>query len=168
MSIPEAPPTPQGILEDFNFQDAISAAQDGAGDMVSVANALLSQLTRAERLSLLDGDEPFWPGLHSMMTKGYNREPIIHGEIKRLGIPGIRFADGPRGCVVGESTAFPVPMARGASWDVSLEERIGTAIGLECRAQGANFFGGVCVNIPRHPAWYALTLLLDAIMPNAK
>ena len=21
------------------------------------------------------------------------------------------------------------------------------------RAQGANFFGGVCINLPRHPAW---------------
>ena len=23
----------------------------------------------------------------------------------------------------------------------------------ELRAQGANFFGGVCINLPRHPAW---------------
>ena len=30
---------------------------------------------------------------------------------------------------------------------------MGTAIGLEGRAQGANFFGGVCINLPRHPAW---------------
>jgi len=44
-------------------------------------------------------------------------------------------------------------MARGATWDVSLEERIGHAIGLEGRALDANFFGGVCINLPRHPAW---------------
>jgi beta-glucosidase-like glycosyl hydrolase len=55
--------------------------------------------------------------------------------------------------VVGNSTAFPVSMARGATWDVALEERVGTAIGREMRAQGANFFGGVCINLPRHPAW---------------
>ena len=141
------------MSEEFTFNDAVSAAQDGVGDMASVTNALLSKLTPEERLSLLDGDDQYWPAFHSLLTEGYNRKPYIHGEVKRLGIPGVRFADGPRGCVLGESTAFPVPMARGASWDTTLEERIGVAIGRECRAQDANFFGGVCVNLPRHPAW---------------
>jgi beta-glucosidase len=44
-------------------------------------------------------------------------------------------------------------MARGATWDVGLEEQVGRAIGREIRAQGGNFFGGVCINLPRHPAW---------------
>ena len=88
-----------------------------------------------------------------MMLVGYNLEPIVHGEIARLGIPGLRFSDGPRGVVMGHSTAFPVSMARGATWDTDLEQRVGEVIGLELRAQGANFFGGVCINLPRHPAW---------------
>jgi beta-glucosidase-like glycosyl hydrolase len=54
---------------------------------------------------------------------------------------------------MGASTAFPVSMARGATWDINLERRIGDAIGLEAKAQGANYFAGVCVNLPRHPAW---------------
>jgi beta-glucosidase len=137
----------------FTFADAVSAAQDGAADINSITATLISKLTEEERLFLLDGDEEFWEGLTILLGEGYNRRPYVHGEVKRLGIPGVRFADGPRGCVLGQSTAFPVPMARGASWDVDLEERIGTAIGRECRAQGANFFGGVCVNLPRHPAW---------------
>src|SRR5690242_7271024 len=88
-----------------------------------------------------------------MMGVGYNLEPIVAGAVERLGIPGIRFADGPRGAVIGRSTAFPVPMARGATWDPALEERVGTAIGAEISAQGGNYFGGVCVNLLRHPAW---------------
>src|SRR5665647_2643017 len=44
-------------------------------------------------------------------------------------------------------------MSRGATWDVDLEERVGRAIGAELRARGGNFFGGVCLNLPRHPAW---------------
>ncbi len=28
-----------------------------------------------------------------------------------------------------------------------------TSIGREIRALGGNFFGGVCINLPRHPAW---------------
>jgi len=44
-------------------------------------------------------------------------------------------------------------MARGASWDPALEEEIGRVIGIEGRAQGANLFAGVCINLLRHPAW---------------
>ena len=88
-----------------------------------------------------------------MIEEGYNHTPYVHGAVARLGIPGLRFGDGPRGVVLGRSTAFPVAMARGATWDPELEERIGGAIGLELRAQGGNFFGGICINLPRHPAW---------------
>jgi beta-glucosidase-like glycosyl hydrolase len=52
-------------------------------------------------------------------------EPIVAGAVERLGVPGLRFSDGPRGAVLGRSTAFPVPMARGATWDPELEERTG-------------------------------------------
>jgi beta-glucosidase-like glycosyl hydrolase len=114
---------------------------------------LVASLTPDQKLGLLDGDTEFWAGLATMMLEGYNRSPIVHGEVADLGIPGLRFSDGPRGVVMGASTAFPVSMARGATWDVELEERVGEAIGLEMRAQGANFFGGVCINLPRHPAW---------------
>jgi beta-glucosidase len=118
-----------------------------------VADELLGRLTPDEKLNLLDGDVPFWAGLADMHTRGYNLTPIQMGRIERLGIPGLKFSDGPRGVVMGASTAFPVSMARGATWDLELEEKIGVAIGLEMRAQGANFFGGVCINLPRHPAW---------------
>jgi beta-glucosidase len=68
-------------------------------------------------------------------------------------VPGFAFSDGPRGVVVDQATCFPVSMARGATWDVDLEERIGEAIGTELRAVGADLYGGVCVNVLRHPAW---------------
>ena len=134
------------------FAQAVAAVRDGTAPD-EAARKLLEQMTEAERLSLLDGDEPFWPGMPDMMGKGYNLEPIVAGAVPRLGVPGIRFSDGPRGAVIGHSTAFPVPMARGATWDPALEERVGEAIGAEIRAQGGNFFGGVCVNLLRHPAW---------------
>ena len=44
-------------------------------------------------------------------------------------------------------------MARGATFDPNLEKQVGHAIGAELSAHGANFFGGVCVNLLRHPAW---------------
>lgn len=134
------------------FDRAVLAVQSGESALHH-AQRLYDQLTEDERLGLLDGDTPFWQGMDSMITEGYNHRPYVHGAVDRLGIPGTRFVDGPRGCVAGRGTAFPVSMARGATWDISLEERVGEVIGREIRAQGGNFFGGVCVNLPRHPAW---------------
>ncbi|KAH8168510.1 hypothetical protein LIA77_11774 [Sarocladium implicatum] len=113
----------------FDFDSAVGAITSNSHNSDEAVQKLLSELSQEERLHLLDGDEMFWPGLHDMIINGYNRKPIIHGHVPRLNIPGIRFADGPRGCVLGHSTAFPVPMARGAAWDIELEERIGLAIG---------------------------------------
>ncbi len=134
------------------FAAAVAAVRAGRTPD-EAADDLLRELTPDERLALLDGDLPFWEGMADMLGNGYNRTPIPMGRIDRLGVPGLLFSDGPRGVVMGQSTAFPVSMARGATWDVDLEERVGTAIGRELRAQGANLFGGVCINLPRNPAW---------------
>ncbi len=133
------------------FATAVAAVQAGS-DSAAEAMILYGQLTNDERLGLLDGDTPFWQGMAEMLER-YNARPYTHGEVRRLGVPGVRFVDGPRGCVAGAATAFPVSMARGATWDIQLEEQVGEAIGREIRAMGGNFFGGVCINLPRHPAW---------------
>ena len=106
---------------------------------------ILPQLTLAEKVSQMSGtkkgseiDPSYW----NAQTPG----------IKRLGIPGMRFTDGPKGINREGSTAFPVAIARGAAWDVGLAERVGEAMGFETRAQGANMYGGVCINVLRHPA----------------
>lgn len=133
------------------FARGVDRVRSGARAQ-DVAEELLSELGPEEKLCLLDGDEEFWSGMGEII-KQYNAVPLVMGRIDRLGIPGLRFSDGPRGVVMDRATAFPVSMARGATWDVGLEERIGVAIGAEMRALGANFFGGVCINLPRHPAW---------------
>jgi beta-glucosidase len=134
------------------FDDAVRAVQGGR-PTTEVAGELYSALTDDERLWLLDGDTECWEGLARFRIEGYNTAPIVHGQVERVGLPGTRFVDGPRGCVAGNATAFPVSMARGATWDVDLEEQVGDVIGREIRALGGNFFGGVCINLPRHPAW---------------
>jgi len=144
--------TPQTQRDVTPFDRAVGEVRSGRS-AVEEARRLLLDCSQSEKLGLLDGDEPFWPGMPQMMGTGYNLEPIVAGAVPRLGIPGIRFSDGPRGAVIGKSTAFPVAMARGATWDPALEERVGEAIGAEIRAQGGNLFGGVCINLLRHPAW---------------
>lgn len=84
----------------------------------------------------------------------YNEVPYEAGGNRRLGVPAVKFVDGPRGAVSGNrSTCFPVSMARGATFDKDLEERVGRAIAKEVKALGGNLFGGVCINLPRHPGW---------------
>jgi beta-glucosidase len=134
------------------FEEAAARVAAGA-DHHAEAGALVRAMTRAEKLGCLDGDTPFWAGMTDMVSGGYYRHPWPAAAVERLGVPGLQFSDGPRGVVVGVSTCFPVSMARGATFDPDLEERIGDAIGLELRAAGATFYGGVCVNLLRHPAW---------------
>ena len=134
------------------FDLALRRIADGS-DVASEAAAIVALMTHAERLECLDGDVDFWPGLADMIGGGYVEHTFPGGSCTRLGVPGITFSDGPRGVVIEPATCFPVSMARGATFDIALEERIGDAIGAELRVKGANFFGGVCINLPRHPAW---------------
>ncbi len=124
------------------------------GQIEERARALLDQLSLDEKISLMHGQLPLWPGLAAMTAPGgYSSRFWVAGDVARLGIPGVRFTDGPRGVILDGGTTFPVSMARGAAWDPALEERIGEAIGREIRALGGNYFGGVCINLLRHPAW---------------
>jgi beta-glucosidase len=134
------------------FAVAVDAVRAGTADPERAAADLRQRLTDDELLWLLDGDLPMIRGLREMGRR-YNATPYLAGRVERLGIPGIRFTDGPRGVVLGSSTAFPVAIARAASWDPELERRIGAAAGAEARAQGANLFAGVCVNVPPFPGW---------------
>jgi beta-glucosidase len=133
------------------FDDCVEKVRAGTISADEAAELLIDQLDDRELLWLLDGDVPVrdLPRLASMMKSG----PISGGAIRRLGIPGIKFSDGPRGVVIGRSTAFPVTIMRAATWDPELEERVGLAMGREARVRGANYSGAVCVNLLRHPAW---------------
>lgn len=112
------------------------------------AKALVAEMTFEEKVQLIAGNCKVY---ESMGIGSYNAKPYGAGGCERLGIPEMEFCDGPRGCVCGNSTCFPVTMARGATFDPELEERVGTAIGEEIRAHGGNFYGGVCVNMPYNP-----------------
>lgn len=116
------------------------------------AQALLEQMTLKEKVWMLNGNwDPI--GSYQKYSNLYNPIPIETNGCPRLGVSTIAFSDGPRGIVMGHSTCFPVSMARGASFDRDLEKRVGDVIGQEARAQGANYFGGVCINLLRHPSW---------------
>ncbi len=123
-------------------------------DIEKKAQAVLDGLTLEQKCAAMSGNTPFWKGLSDLLLDGgYENHPWKGGVLDHPDVPEIRFSDGPRGVVVGISTTFPVSIARGATWDTNLEARIGAVIGLEARAEGATLYGGVCINLLRHPAW---------------
>lgn len=120
-----------------------------------MAREAVDQMTLEEKVQMMT------PRLKSMLKfvlemardkMRYNQRPYQAGGNSRLNIPTMRFFDGPRGLVSGEATCFPVAIARAATFDRNMEYRIGEAIGKEIRAGKGNYFGGVCINLMRHPA----------------
>lgn len=116
------------------------------------AKTIVEQMTLSEKLKLMRGHlSP--RDLADLAAKGYNYHPWGNSGVRRLGVPKMLFCDGPRGLVSLSATCFPVTMARGATFEPELEERVGEAIAKEIRAAGGNYYGGVCINLPYNPGW---------------
>ena len=125
---------------------------------------LISNMSLKEKISIMSATntvEDFMGGQIAKNAGDLNAEELMNGycdipyptgKVTEIDFVPVKFTDGPRGIVSGNCTAFPVSMSRGASFDMDLERRIGMVIGYEARARGANYFGGVCMNILRHPA----------------
>ena len=104
-------------------------------DVEKRVDALLGQMTIDEKIAMIGGVNDF-----------YTRP------IPRLGIPSLKMSDGPMGVHdYGLATAYPAGIALAASWDVSLAERFGTAMGKDARARGVHFILGPGMNIYRAP-----------------
>ena len=144
-----AKPTVRLDREWGRFEDLPELDDERIGEEVG---KLLSRMTLEQKVNQMTPNTSAEEYIPACLK--YNDFPYVAGEDYGLEIPGIHFSDGPTGVVMGRSSScFPVSMGRGASWDIDLEERIGEAMGMEARSQGANFFGGVCINLLRHPSW---------------
>ncbi len=110
-------------------------------------DAILEKMTLKEKIALCSGAD-FW------QTKA----------MAQLGIPSLFMCDGPHGLRKQENvgdmlginescpaTCFPTAVTSGMSWDVSLMERIGRAIGREAAANGVGLVLGPGANIKRDP-----------------
>ena len=69
------------------------------------------------RISLEDVGDVF---NHPSADNHYNVFPYPAGGNERLGVPELKFCDGPRGVVCYRATCFPVTMSRGATFDTEL------------------------------------------------
>ncbi|MDP4089095.1 MAG: glycoside hydrolase family 3 C-terminal domain-containing protein [Bacillota bacterium] len=110
-------------------------------------SGIISQLTLEEKAGLCSGLD-FWH------TKA----------VERLGISSIMVSDGPHGLRkqkdaadhvgINESvpaTCFPSGAALACSWERKLMEKVGSALGEECQAEGVSIILGPAANIKRSP-----------------
>jgi len=125
----------------------VAACSDSNGDALETRiDELISQMTLEEKVAQMSGTTP--------LAGEYGQRPWHVPGVERLGIPPFEMSDGPRGVGIRDgATAFPVAIARGASWDPDLERRVGEAIGSELRAIGGNVLLGPTMNNLRHPSW---------------
>jgi beta-glucosidase len=116
-------------------------ARDHHNSQVSIeqrVDQLISRMTLEEKIQMVHG-------AHRQGFIGY-----VPG-IPRLGIPELALTDGPAGVRHGPGTAFPAPVAVAATWDRSLAQQYGAALGAEAKAKGQNILLGPMVNIVRVP-----------------
>ena len=119
---------------------AQSAAPTITGD--ARVDALLGQMTLAEKLTLIhDARED---------PQEYQGQAGYIGGVPRLGIPGLRLADGPPGVLTRHpSQAETATMGVAATFDTRLAEQNGEVIGREARALGIDIALQPFINIDR-------------------
>jgi beta-glucosidase len=121
---------PAEAAPQYPFEDSTLSSAARIDDFIS-------RLTLDEKISLLSG-----------------RDNWHLPSIDRLGVRGLVMTDGPAGLRSFESepsTAFPVGIAAGATWDPALIEAEGHAIGEETLGHGVDVVLGPMVNVARLP-----------------
>jgi beta-glucosidase len=137
---PKAPPAPAATgAASTTAVDAGTTAADLTA-LASLppdprADALVARMTAEEKFAYIGGDK-------SLFIRA----------VPRLGIPEIKMSDGPAGCRHwGPSTAYPSGTEAAAAFDEDEAQKMGAAIGRDCRARGVHILLAPGVNISRSP-----------------
>lgn len=109
--------------------------------------ALVSQMTQAEKIDLING-QPEDPAT-------YQGQAGWLGGVPRLGVPGLRLADGPHGILTREiSAAPPSTLSLAATFSAADAEAVGTVIGRNARARGIDVALEPYINLYRDPSFF--------------
>ena len=146
---------------DRNSNGRVDVYEDHRRSLDERVEDVFSQMTVEEKLHLLKGS-----GLSSAMGMNESGEGIAGavGTIvptPRLGLPTIYLSDGPAGLRIeptreGDSltyycTAFPIASLLSSTWNTTLVEGVGNAMGQEALEYGIDVILGPGANIMRHP-----------------
>ncbi|GGT20051.1 MULTISPECIES: beta-glucosidase family protein [Streptomyces] len=119
-----------------------AAAATGRPGSAARVEALLERLTLAEKTALLHG-----------APDPAGRAPAGHlPGVPRLGIPPLRFAEGPAGVRgAGPATALPAPVVLASAFDPALAREYGRVLGREARALGQDVLLAPAADLIRTP-----------------
>ncbi len=119
---------PFSLLDAQIYKDPKAPAEERVKDV-------LSKMTLEEKIDYIGGKNSF-----------YIRS------IERLGLPEIKMTDGPVGTRNdGKTTAYPASILSSATWDTTLVNQLGIALGKDSRARGVHILLAPGVNIYRAP-----------------
>jgi beta-glucosidase len=147
-------PAEEGDVCANTFSIPFAAGYSPDPEVLGSVQSTMSVLTLEDKANQMRGTDP---------AGGQNISDIYRTpDDTENGIRGFQFRDGPRGLNLdsgltvghnGYSTAFPVSVARAATFDLDLEHRIGAATGDETLASQHTLLLAPTVNLLRHPAW---------------
>jgi beta-glucosidase len=157
----DAAPGPKMACGDSTYSDPWTPGYTPDKKSAAIVQALVNEMTVTELADQMRGTTNGGGSNYADIFRTYD-DPTKD-------IRGWHFRDGPRGACInaelpagkdGYSTAFPVPEARAAAFDMDLEEKIGEAIGEEVLTSTDPLTGSPntmvlapMINIVRHPAW---------------
>lgn len=151
---------------DFNRNGKLDIWEDTRLSANQRIDAIIKEMTNEEKVNLLIGTG--MPGIEVLTGPvGDSKQGLVPGaaggtdSFERFGIPATIVADGPAGLRIAPTrendantyyaTAFPVGTALASTWNKSLLEEVGKAMGNEVKEYGVDVLLGPALNINRNP-----------------
>ncbi|WP_312285778.1 glycoside hydrolase family 3 N-terminal domain-containing protein [Chryseobacterium gleum] len=153
-------------FKDLNKNGKLDIWEDTRLPVDQRIDAIISQMTNKEKVDLLVGTG--MPGIEVLTGPvGDTKKGLVPGaaggtaNLDRFGIPATVVADGPAGLRIAPTrendsktyyaTAFPVGTALASTWNKSLLEEVGKAMGNEVKEYGVDVLLAPALNIQRNP-----------------
>ncbi|WP_394772818.1 glycoside hydrolase family 3 N-terminal domain-containing protein [Flavobacterium sp.] len=153
-------------FQDFNRNGKLDPWEDTRLSADKRIEEIIKQMTNAEKAELLIGTG--MPGIEVLTGPvGDSKQGLVPGAaggtaaFERFGIPATVVADGPAGLRIEPTrekdsktyyaTAFPVGTALASTWNKTLLEEVGKAMGNEVKEYGVDVLLAPALNIQRNP-----------------
>ncbi|MBV6881458.1 glycoside hydrolase family 3 N-terminal domain-containing protein [Epilithonimonas ginsengisoli] len=153
-------------FKDSNKNGKLDVWEDTRLSVDKRIDAIIKQMTNEEKVNLLIGTG--MPGIEVLTGPvGDSKQGLVPGaaggtdSFDRFGIPATIVADGPAGLRIQPTrdndsktyyaTAFPVGTALASTWNKTLLEQVGKAMGNEVKEYGVDVLLAPALNIQRNP-----------------